>query len=391
MDISEKRIAQLITRYIKGTLTDVEKAELDQWLLAQPGNQKLFEKITNKQNIINKSIRYDSYDVDAAWKILHPKLSGQIIIKRKWISYAAAIFLPLAVLASVWLITQMGGEQQIAEHQILPAKNSATIYFSDGGVQSLDNDSARVIVKPNMEIEKLEGKLIIHSKIPSDIKLIEPNRLNKIVTARGNEIEVLLPDGTYAWLNADSYLEFPSVFKANERRVKINGEVYFEVAKDSMKPFIVDAGPMTLKVLGTQFNVRYYPEEKNIVSTLVEGRVEVSNPMDQRILLAPGQSALLNRETESIQVEKVDVGSVIAWKNGRFYFESQPLETIMRELSRWYDFEFSFEDDTMKDKRFSVDVPRFENCNKILSKIEGTKILAIDITPKGVVIKSQEH
>ncbi len=391
MDISEKRIAQLITRYIKGTLTDVEKAELDQWLLAQPGNQKLFEKITNKQNIINKSIRYDSYDVDAAWKILHPKLSGQIIIKRKWISYAAAIFLPLAVLASVWLITQMGGEQQIAEHQILPAKNSATIYFSDGGVQSLDNDSARVIVKPNMEIEKLEGKLIIHSKIPSDIKLIEPNRLNKIVTARGNEIEVLLPDGTYAWLNADSYLEFPSVFKANERRVKINGEVYFEVAKDSMKPFIVDAGPMALKVLGTQFNVRYYPEEKNIVSTLVEGSVEVSNPMDQRILLTPGQSASLNRETESIQVEKVDVGSVIAWKNGRFYFESQPLETIMRELSRWYDFEFSFEDDTMKDKRFSVDVPRFENCNKILSKIEGTKILAIDITPKGVVIKSPEH
>ncbi len=390
MDVPEKRIAQLITQYIKGTLPDVGKTELNQWL-AQPGNQKLFEKITNKQSIIDKCIRYNAYDVDAAWKILHPKLSGQIIIKRKWISYAAAIFLPLAVLASVWLINQMGGEQQIAEHQILPAKNSATIYFSDGGIQSLNNDSVRIIVKPNMEIEKLEGKLIIHSKIPSDIKLIEPNRLNKIVTARGNEIEVLLPDGTYAWLNADSYLEFPSVFKANERRVKINGEVYFEVAKDSMKPFIVDAGPMALKVLGTQFNVRYYSEEKNIVSTLVEGKVEVRNPMDQRILLTPGQSASLNRETESIQVEKVDVGSVIAWKNGRFYFESQPLETIMQELSRWYDFEFSFEDDTMKGKRFSVDVPRFENCNKILSKIEGTKILAIDITPKGVVIKSQEH
>jgi hypothetical protein len=108
--------------------------------------------------------------------------------------------------------------------------------------------------------------------------------------------------------------------------------------------------------------------------------------MDEKVLLIPGQSALLHRQTDKIKVQEVDVESAIAWKEGRFYFENQKLEVIMNELSRWYDFEFSFENDIMRSERFSVDVPRFENCNKILSKIEGTKVVKFNITKNGVII-----
>jgi hypothetical protein len=385
MHLTNERINQLIVQYIKGTLNDIEKTELNKWL-KHPKNRILFDKITDKQNIINKSICYDSYNIKQAWKNQRFELQAQIKSGRKWFAYAAATLLPLIVIATILFVKQIGINPQIAEHQILPGESNAMIYFSDGEIINLDSDTSNVFFKQNLKIKKLDKKLIIVSNDKLDAKIEKSWKLNKIETGRGNEMQIVLPDGTNVWLNADSYLEFPSQFNNNERRVKTKGEVYFEVSKDKKRSFIVETGQMSLKVLGTHFNVRYYPEEKHIVSTLIEGSVEISNFMDEKVLLIPGQSALLHRQTDKIEVQEVDVESAIAWKEGRFYFENQKLEVIMNELSRWYDFEFSFENDIMRNERFSVDVPRFENCNKILSKIEGTKVVKFNITKNGVTI-----
>jgi hypothetical protein len=170
MNISEKRISQLITQYIKGILNAVDKMELDKWL-EQPENKKIFDKIIDKQNIINKSICYESYDVDLAWKHHRSQFPNQAINRRRWISYAAAILLPLTVIGSIFLMKQVDVKQEITEHQILPGKSSAMIYFSDGDIVNFDNDTMNSFVKQNIEIKKLDGKLIINSRI-SEAKIV---------------------------------------------------------------------------------------------------------------------------------------------------------------------------------------------------------------------------
>lgn len=165
-----------------------------------------------------------------------------------------------------------------------------------------------------------------------------------LTVPQGHVAQIVLTDGTRVWLNADSRLYFPRNFSRNElRRVRLEGEAYFEVNHDSLWPFIVDGGGLETKVLGTQFSVRAYAGEKPRVM-LVSGRVQVgASDASKRVrpcLLSPGEQALLGEN--DLLTATADIETGLAWKDGRFYFEGATLRDILVEIGRWYNYDVVF-------------------------------------------------
>lgn len=185
---------------------------------------------------------------------------------------------------------------------------------------------------------------------------------NTLEVPRGGEYDLVLEDGTRVWLNADSRLKYPVVFPGSERRVMLEGEAYFEVARDTNRPFLVETGVQSLRVLGTAFNVCAYPDEPDIYTTLVHGSVALSTGgQGHECVLVPGEQAVCHVHNGSFTVGKVDVSQVAAWKKGLFVFENQNLEQIMLKLARWYNVTVFFRNEAAKTIEFRGNLPKYSN------------------------------
>ena len=380
MNTPNYNISKLIVRYLKGQLNEKQEQELNQWL-KESRHRKLFERIVTKEQILKKSMDYDTFDMETAWTKIDKQISKKQAY-RKWLGYAAVILLPLAI--GLIVLNQVPKyETEIAEVQkIEPGGSNAILYFANGDVVDLKKDTANVIrSRDNLVVKKDQEKLQINADqlLASDL-----NKLNKVVTPIGGEYQVELPDGTKVWLNADSYLEFPSKFSAKERRVIAKGELYFDVASNKDWPFIVESQGMNLKVLGTEFNLRAYADEGEIISTLVEGSVLVNNSRGEQVELSPGRQVVLNKSDNSLTENPANVEVVTAWRYGKFIFDNRRIEDIMYDLARWYDVKVFFANASAKEGKFSMDVPRYGKIESILSLIEGTGEVAFTI--KGNVI-----
>ena len=368
---------------MRGKLDEVQQKELNTWLKI-PRNQELFNRIVSKENILNKSFEQDTFNQEKAWSAINRKI-GKTTNYRKWLSYAAVILLPLAI--SFLILNHVSEyEAGLAEVKtIKPGETNAVIYFSNGDIVDLKNDTSSLIrSEENLLVERDSNRLRIND---DELNTSEVAKMNRIVTPIGGEYQVELPDGTKVWLNADSYLEFPSKFSDKERKVIAKGELYFDVAKNKDWPFIVESNGMKLKVLGTEFNLRAYSDESEMVSTLVEGSVLVSNSFGNEVILRPGRQVSVSTSSKSMQEKQANVEAVIAWKNGRFIFDNRRIEDIMYDLSRWYDVKVFFANSKVKDKRFSVDVPRYGEIESILTLIEGTGETFFTITNNVITVK----
>ena len=192
-----------------------------------------------------------------------------------------------------------------------------------------------------------------------------------------------LSDGTKVWLNSDFELRFPVTFVGDRRNVEIEGEAYFEVAKDEGKPFHVLANGVDIKVLGTSFNVMAY--RGHTITTLVEGKVCLTYK-DESVLIVPDWQAEVIAETGKILMREVDARNFTLWKDGVFYFENAALETIAERLSQWYDVNIIFNDEALKKLRYSVEMKRYNNIQDLLTKIEKTQKVKFLIQGKSVYI-----
>src|SRR5699024_5260550 len=197
---------------------------------------------------------------------------------------------------------------------------------------------------------------------------------NSLTTPRGGQYQLTLPDGTKVWLNAASSIRYPTAFTEHERQVKITGEAYFEVAKDAHKPFIVTVDNMEVKVLGTRFNINAYADETTINTTLLEGSVKVVSSTDniRSLILNSGQQVQLDKVGQMELVKNADVGEVSAWKKGLFVFHSDELPAIMRRLSRWYDVEVEYKNNTVPTTHFTGAIQRDVNISEVLKMFELT-------------------
>lgn len=275
--------------------------------------------------------------------------------KMAWTRYAAAVILLFT--GAYFLHWQSTKKQHIdlSSHHKIPvdieaAKEGAILTLEDGSEIILDSLNNGLVTDQNgAEVVIKDGELSYNPKN----KHAEKISYNTMSTPRGRQFQLMLPDGTKVWLNAASSLRYPTVFQGATRNVEINGEAYFEVAKNSQMPFIVKINAETeIKVLGTHFNVNSYDDEASINTSLLEGAVEIKNGKN-KAFLKPGQQAQVISQTapktgknkkDINVVNNINLDKVMSWKNGIFDFQDADLGEVMRQLARWYDLQVVYED-----------------------------------------------
>ena len=258
------------------------------------------------------------------------------------------------------------------KQEIRPGSNKAILTLANGKkVVLTDSTSGEIAMQAGIKITKTAKGQIIY-EMPAGI--VTSNRIpeyNTIEAPTGGQWEVVLPDRSKVWLNARSSLTYPTWFAGNERKVKLRGEAYFEIAHNQKMPFRVVSKTQTVEVLGTHFNIMAYEDEQMMKTTLLEGSVKISDGNRARILL-PGEQAQVQVSNATLKVTNdIDLEDVIAWKSGYFKF-NESLESIMRKISRWYDVEISYAGKIDPSQRFGGKISRNKNLSSALKIMELT-------------------
>lgn len=273
------------------------------------------------------------------------------LIRRAWFRYAAVVIILVGVAAYMWTTNKKTDQTLVNSSNQLPADigpggERAVLTLADGTKIVLDSaNNGNLVQQGNARIIKMDGQLVYNVNNISGKEVM----WNTMHTPVGGQYQVSLPDGSKVWLNAASSITFPTEFTGKKREVKIQGEVYFEVAKNSRQPFVVDiAGTSLVEVLGTSFNINSYADEGSVKTTLVDGSIKVIKG-DEKAILVPGQQAITAFAASPGQQLKLadnpDIEQTLAWKNGIFYFNGADLKTVMRQLKRWYGIEVKYEGD----------------------------------------------
>ena len=374
-------IETLILKYLQGELTEGEQRELDEWL-KDDRNKKLFSRLINKQRILVKMERLDEYDWEKSWKVMERKLRERK--KFSWKYWGMVASLLGIVLLGTWVFMEKNEKKSpvVVMRGVEPGGVFAELVLPDGKIVELNKDSNNLFLGESGKVLRNENGVLF---LTQDSVQLQKVGYSEIRTPRGGEYQVVLPDNSIVWLNADSKLRFPLTFSGKERRVFASGELYFQVAKDSLSPFRIEVeGLYEVEVLGTEFNVRAYSDLPS-ATTLVDGRVLIRDK-GTKVVLKPGEQAVKGKHGEVV-VREVDVAPYIAWKQGYFLFEDERLEDILNELARWYNVNVFFENSSVREKRFSVDMPRHESFKEVLHLIEQTRSIRIEIEGNNVFVK----
>ncbi|NIG55356.1 FecR family protein [Chitinophaga sp. Cy-1792] len=301
-----------------------------------------------------------------------------------WKAAIAATFLVLAGAGVYQYLRPVKNSHELAQNasgkkEVLPGNNKAVLTLGDGSHITLD-DAAKgtVATQGGAAVLKLGAELAYNSTKNNAAPVV----YNTVTTPRGGQFQVMLPDGTKVWLNAASSIHFPTAFSGRERLVELTGEAYFEVAASETQPFKVMAGGTEVKVLGTSFNVNAYTDESSVNTTLLQGKVMVGYH-GKNVVINPGQQA---RVTDGIEViAHADIATLMAWKNGRFSYNNENLQGIMRQISRWYDVEVVFENNITD--TYSMEMSRNVPLSKLLHFLELSGGAHFVINDKKIIVK----
>lgn len=254
-----------------------------------------------------------------------------------------------------------------SSNDIAPGQTGAILKLADGTSLVLDSMKDGVLTQQGNPLAVKQGGELSYIR---DGNTVIHYGFNSIETPRGRQFQLTLEDGTHVWLNAASSIRFPLAFTGQKRMVEITGEVYFEVAKNKAKPFIVKTGDMQVEVLGTHFNVNAY--EADIKTTLVEGSVRIINGKTAGIL-KPGQQAQTTGMGKLRVSDHADIEEVLSWKNGRIAFTNAGLESIMRQVSKWYNVDVEY-GGPVPNRTFTADISRNTNLSEFLKVLELSNI-----------------
>lgn len=365
------------------------KLRLKEW--KKEDKTRLFENILNAEELERRRTERAECDPVKAWEQVQRKLEERKDRQRMrhysaMIQSAATVAAAVLIAAGAIYYTHVGRQKRVLAQiaQIKPEHTHAILFLADG--ESLDlrmKDS--VAVKADVEIV---GENALEYK-PRKRQNPKAEEYNTLVTPRGSEYSLKLADGTQVWLNAASRLRFFTANDGAERRVWLEGEAYFEVAHDAKRPFIVESGGQSIRVLCTRFNVNGYDGDRAIYTTLVEGSVAIT-PLagGEQVTLQPGQQATYSRRNDDqIAVAAVDTSQATAWMTGTFIFNRASITEIMESLARWYDFEFEVSP-LLDGLRFSGQFPRCEELDKILTIIASTGTgMQIDYNGKQITLR----
>ena len=359
---------KLLSRYNEGKVTPEEAAFVDRYL----------ELLDYRDRNVLKDFDLQKDQIAAAMQerllqsIHREPVVHRIFPVRRWLTAAAAVLLLLGSGYYLSLRLHTPNEQQIAQHtDILPGKTGAVLTLADGSEIVLDSSRNGVIAMQGKTTIQLNNGKVLYKGGSKNSQTGMPIGYNTITTPRGRQYQLVLPDGTSVWLNAASSLSYPTDFTGKERRVRVSGEAYFEVAGNARQPFIVIVNDATtINVLGTKFNINAYRDESSINTTLLQGAVKVTYRETSQ-LLKPGQEAQISQQMRL--VTDADVNSAVAWKEGVFAFNNADLPAVMRQLARWYDIEVSYEG-KIPGASFTGEIDKSLTLSQVLQGLSATRI-----------------
>jgi transmembrane sensor len=267
---------------------------------------------------------------------------------------------------------------------VTPGKNKATLTLANGKrIVLSDAIQGKIAEDAGVRIAKTANGQVVYTVVGDHASSL--NQFNTLTTAKGETYKIILPDGTEVWLNAASSLTYPTSFPGKIRKVELNGEGYFEVAKNKKKPFIVNANGAEIKVLGTHFNVSAYPDDRTIIATLVEGSIQMSH--DHNVaLIKPGEQGITATGQSDILLQNADTEQVLAWTNGHFSFKDESIKDVMKLASRWYNVDVEYLDNNIKQKKLRGTVSRYKNISELLDNIAFTSGLHYRIEGRKVLL-----
>jgi ferric-dicitrate binding protein FerR (iron transport regulator) len=390
----ENRIPELIIKFLKGTLIADEATELDKWVCASEDNKQFFIKATNDELLAEEFKLFNREDItprlNKTLEAIDTSSRGGRLVGMK--KYLVAASLVVIAGAGLFFWTRNGNKHDVAKtttttnnhNDVQPGTEKAVLTLADGSKIVLDNSSNGTIAQQGSTVILKEDGLLAYNvdKTKAQEKMI----YNTLTTARGEEYRSLvLADGTKVWLNSGSSIHYPTAFIGKERAVDVTGELYFEVAKNPSKPFRLSVNGMEIEVLGTHFNVNAYDDEATIKTTLLEGAVKIVAG-GKVSFLKPGQQASLNKDGEIKIVNNVNLDEEVAWKNGMFLFEKDDIETIMRQVSRWYNVDIIFKD-KISGHFVVTGISRTVPVSKLLSVLEMMGGVHFEIDSKKILVK----
>jgi transmembrane sensor len=368
-------IVGILWRYCKNEELDPkERAFLGKWLEASEANQLLFDELSNEGEWERELSTLKSKDDRATWDIIEGKVEGlggfeeETINWKKFIAVAAAVFLLFGSGLYFYLKpgktnieANSGAEAVRYKNDIMAGQHYAILRGDDQAEKILDPKGLQALAREQEGIvPAADAGSIVYKPVPATGAMA----YHTLITPCGTQFMVQLTDGTKVWLNSESTLQYPVRFDVHERTVTLTGEGYFEVAKDASRPFQVQVGKETLRVLGTHFNVRAY---EGFNATLLEGAVAIRNGRDS-VILKPGERGNVLNDGD-IQVGPANIPQTLAWRKNSFWFQEASYEEIMQELARWYPMKVSYEGRVKA--QFSGVLPRTQSLAQLLKNLEG--------------------
>ncbi|MGZ2370917.1 FecR family protein [Ancylomarina sp. YFZ004] len=383
---SSFKIADLISKRLEGKLSQEEGRILDEWKYENEENLALYHKLSKnpESNYFKNEDLLEDSKKDDIWNKINSNIQQKKTkkIKFEFLKYAASLV--VIGLSTFFLINSIPEKQTNKIAIISPGKNKALLMREKG--ETIVLDEFVKLKEDGLEINNTEGHLVYKN----DNKNLSKKKIsyNSIIIPKGGEYSLTLSDGTKIWLNSNSKLRYPTKFTGKERLVELEGEAYFDVSKNKDFPFVVKMNDIQIKVLGTSFNVNAYGDENEIITTLVEGKVEVNGLVrNQKEILTPNDQFIINKHNGNFKKTQVDTQIYTAWKNGRLVFQNERLEEIMIRLSRWYNVEVFFMNNECKNIKFSGDLARYEDFNSVLEMIEFTNKVRFSIKSRSVIVK----
>lgn len=365
-------ISRLIAAELAGTNTAGGREELDAWLAEDPAHRAEYEAIA--AGLRGADGRYaDRKRVAKEWAGFERRVRP---VRLRVISVLRYSAVAAVMVAAVLLVRNISGEKP---GMTAAGEGEISLVLNNGDRLALDNDDCRILSSRNgVRVVLQEDALVYDVEQEGD----GIAGLDTLVIPNGRNIALRLADGTKIWLNAGSRLVYPPVFPDSCRQVEILGEGYFEVAHDAQRPFVVEAGGVEIRVLGTSFNVSSY--DNTIETTLLEGSVELTCG-EERVRLAADQQAVWNGAGGTFSVREVEARNYALWREGIFWFEDADLASIMGELTRWYGMTVVYRNPELRWLRFSVELERYDDIELVMNKIKLTK--RVDYEIKGETIE----
>ncbi len=385
----DEYITSLLFKNIVGSITEEEQRQIDEWRKESDAHERLYARMLDAGYLKKECLRRSVINArrpleDMEQRIAKEKGGRTITIWRPWIAAASVVLIVCLGFAKLW--TSSGGTtgevtvQTRLLSDIKPGSQQAVLTLTDGekvqlGANRVTNEQA------------IKSHQTLAQAIP-DIRQLS------LDVPRGGEFKIVLEDSTEVWLNSESKLIYPETFSTTERKVIVTGEAYFKVAKDKERPFLVETDGQLVKVYGTEFNIRSYSEDEEVYTTLIEGSVSISKLSEKsgELMLTPGHQACFSKSDESTSVKVVNTSVITSWKEGRFVFENQTLRQIMRDLSRWYDFDYRFEEEGLSDIEFMGSIPRYSDFTSALALLKKSGGLEFYMEGDKVIIaKDKSH